>query len=83
MEKYGSAKETTDDNKIRRRRIAFWMTKASDKHSEYAIAIAVPRQQWLSKRGLDVTFIGTLRVLFFHANVSPNGAHRIDTGILR
>jgi hypothetical protein len=47
MEKYGRAREVTDDNIKRRMRAACWITKATDTHSEYAILIAFPRQQWL------------------------------------
>jgi hypothetical protein len=31
-------------------RIACYVTKATDTHSEYVIIIALPRQQWLSER---------------------------------
>ena len=40
-------RQATDDNKIRRMRIACWITKVTDKHSECVILIALPRQQWL------------------------------------
>ena len=50
MEKYGRARQATDDNIIRRMRFARWITKATDTHSEYAILIAFPRQQWLRER---------------------------------
>jgi hypothetical protein len=39
MEKYGTARQTTDDNIIRRMRFACWITKATDTHSEYVILI--------------------------------------------
>jgi hypothetical protein len=42
--------ERPEDNKIRRMRFAFRMTKATDTHSEYLILIAFPRQQWLRER---------------------------------
>jgi hypothetical protein len=32
---------------IGRMRIAYWITKATDKHSEYVAFIALPLQQWL------------------------------------
>ena len=31
-------------------RIACWVTKASDTHSEYVILTAFPQQQWLQER---------------------------------
>jgi len=47
VEIYGEYREVTDNSIIQRRRIAFWITKATDTHSEYVILIAYPRQQWL------------------------------------
>jgi hypothetical protein len=49
-EKYGTAREATRDNIIRRMRFACWITKATDTHAEYVILIAFPRQQWLRER---------------------------------
>jgi hypothetical protein len=46
VEKYGRARQATDDI-IWRMRFACWITKATDTHSEYVILIAIPRQQWL------------------------------------
>ena len=47
MEKYGTARQTTDDNVIRRMRFECWITKATDTHSEYLILFAVTLQEWL------------------------------------
>jgi len=41
--------EPTDDSIIRGMRFAFWITKATDTHSEYLTLIAFQRQQ-LSER---------------------------------
>jgi hypothetical protein len=49
-EKYGTARQATDDNIIRRMRFACWITKATDTHSENVILIAFLRQQWLRER---------------------------------
>jgi hypothetical protein len=49
LEKYGTARQDTDDNIIRRMRFACWITKATDTHSKCAIVIAFPWQQWLRK----------------------------------
>jgi hypothetical protein len=46
VEKYGKARQATD-NKIWRIRIACWITKATDTHSEYVILIAFPRRHRL------------------------------------
>jgi hypothetical protein len=48
--KYGTARQATDGNIIRRMRIACWITKATDIHSEYIIYTAFARQQWLHER---------------------------------
>ena len=50
MENYGTARQATDDNKIRRIRIACWITEVTDIHSDYLILIAGLRQQWLRER---------------------------------
>jgi len=47
MEKYGRVKQATDNNLIRRLRFTYWITEATDTHSEYVILVALPRQQWL------------------------------------
>jgi hypothetical protein len=49
-EKYSRYGQLTDDNKIRRMRIACWIPVAIDTHSEYVILIAFPLQQWLHER---------------------------------
>jgi hypothetical protein len=48
--KYGTARQDTDDNIIRRMRFACRITKATDTHSEYVILIAIAWQQWLRER---------------------------------
>jgi hypothetical protein len=40
VEKYGTARQATDDNTIRRMRFACWVTKATGTHSEYVVLIA-------------------------------------------
>jgi hypothetical protein len=50
VEKYGTARQATDDNIIRRMRFAYWITKATDTHSDYVIFIAFPQQQRLRER---------------------------------
>jgi hypothetical protein len=50
VEKYGGVGQATDDNITRRMRIACWITKATETHSEYVILIAFPLQQWLQER---------------------------------
>ena len=48
MEKYGKATQATDDNVTWRMNITCWIPTATDTHSEYAILIAFPLQQWLA-----------------------------------
>jgi hypothetical protein len=50
LEKFGTARQATDDNIIRRMRLACRITKATDTHSVYVILIAFPQQQWLRER---------------------------------
>ena len=50
MEKGGTARQTTDDNIIRRMRSACWITNATDIHSEYVTFIPFPLQQLLRER---------------------------------
>ena len=38
-------------------RIACWVTKATDKHSEYITRIAFPRQQWLRERAAMFKYV--------------------------
>jgi len=40
VEKYGRCGMATDDNKIRRMRFAWWLTKSTSTHSKYVILIA-------------------------------------------
>jgi hypothetical protein len=44
MEKYGRTGKVTDDNITRRMRIAFWISKATNTHSEFEILSTVPLQ---------------------------------------
>ena len=50
LEKFGRARQATDDNTIRRMRFVCWIPKATDTNSEHVILIAFPRQQWFRER---------------------------------
>jgi len=50
VEKYCRAGQATDDNIIRRMRIACRIPKATTTHSAYVILVAFPQQQWLHER---------------------------------
>ena len=45
VEKFDRTGEATDDL-IRRMRLACWIIKDTDTHSEYVVLIAFPQQQW-------------------------------------
>ena len=47
--KWGTARQATDHS-IRRTCFRCWITKATDRHSEYVIFIAFPWQWWLHER---------------------------------
>jgi hypothetical protein len=50
VEKHGTDWQPTDNFIIRRMHLAYWLTKATDLHSEYVICIVFPPQQWLRER---------------------------------
>jgi hypothetical protein len=52
VEKYGRARQATDDDVIWRVRFFFacCVTKAADTDSEFVILLAFPRQKWLRER---------------------------------
>jgi len=45
VEKYGRARNATDDNTVQCISIVFWITKATYIHSEYVILIVLPWEQ--------------------------------------
>ena len=47
VEKYGKARQATNDDKIWPMHFASWKTKARDTHSEYVIVIAFPRHKYI------------------------------------
>jgi hypothetical protein len=44
MEKYGTGRQVTDDNIKWCIRSAYWISTATDTHSEYVIHVAFPQQ---------------------------------------
>jgi hypothetical protein len=56
VEKYGRARQATDDNIIQRMRFACWITKATDTLPEYVTLIALPRQQRSRERATILNF---------------------------
>ena len=64
-----TARQATDDNIIWRMRIACCVTKATVTNSEYVILFAFPRQQFVMRKRLDITFIRTSFVLFLMSHL--------------
>jgi hypothetical protein len=56
VNRYGTARQVTDDSTIPRMRIACWITKATDMHSEYVIFITFSRQKWLYERASTLRY---------------------------
>jgi hypothetical protein len=50
------ARHAMCESALRRTRIAYWVTAATNTHSECVIPFAIPRQQWLPERTLYVCF---------------------------
>jgi hypothetical protein len=49
MEKYGTARQATDDSLIRHMTITSSINKDTDIHSEYAVLPTFPPKRWLSE----------------------------------
>jgi len=64
LKKHGSARQATDNNTIWCMRLACWILKATNTHSQYVILIAFPWQQRLRKSVsiLRHTYIACLSV---------------------
>jgi len=50
VEKYGRAGQAADNILIRHIHFACWIAKVTDTHSECAVLLAFPLQQWLQER---------------------------------
>jgi hypothetical protein len=73
---YGTTRQATYNNILRRMRSVIHLTKATDTYQEYVILIAFPQRQWLRERAsllryttfpvllLLATFILTLRPFY-------------------
>jgi len=46
-------------------RFASWITKTTDKNSEYVILTAFPRQQWLHEHVCVTSYVTCLSCVFF------------------
>ena len=72
MEKYGTTRQATDGNIIRRMRVACWIPKARDTHTHIICNAFFSAATMVTRTRLNVTFIRTLLVLF---NLKPGGTY--------
>ena len=63
-DKYGRARQGTAVDIIWLTRIAFWIPKATDTHSEYVIFIVGLLQQWLHERSSVLRYAYLVSLLF-------------------
>jgi hypothetical protein len=63
MDKYGTAGQATDDNTIRRMRIACRVPKTTNTHSEY-VTRYFSTATVVARKRLNIIFIRTLPALF-------------------
>jgi len=56
VEKDCAPGQATENNIIPRMRITYWISKATNTHSEYVIFIACPLQQWLHERAWSYVY---------------------------
>jgi len=75
--KESTVEQATDDNITRRMRIACWITKAKDIHSEYVMLIAFRLQQWLHERStmLRSTYCTCLPYFSWFRNCAQSIVH--------
>jgi hypothetical protein len=74
VEKYGRARQTTDNSITWRMRFALLTPEPKGTHSEYVILIAFPRQQWLRERAsmLRYTYVACVVILIRHISIRPS-----------
>jgi len=70
VQKYRTASLPTDDNIIWRMRNAYWIPKATNTHSEYAILIVFPPQQCLHERASMLRCMYNARIVHYKQSVS-------------
>jgi hypothetical protein len=69
VKKYGTARQATDDNIIRRMRFVCWITKATDTHSECVTIITFSRQQWLRERASVLRYTYTASLVAYKSHL--------------
>jgi hypothetical protein len=70
VEKHGTARQATDDNIIRRMRIACCITKATDTLRIFKTYLFSTKKKWLRERVLILRYIYITRIFLpeFHRN---------------
>jgi hypothetical protein len=81
VDKYGTARQATEENIIWRMRFACWITKACSSHSQYVIITTFPRQHWLPERAsmLRYTHTACLVLIFQLFHISNNAPLCLST----
>jgi len=74
VEKYSRAGQPTDDNMGIR--IARWIPKATDKHSEYVILIAFILQQWFHENASMLRCTYVVCSITFSSSCIPSARHK-------
>jgi hypothetical protein len=78
VKKYGTAKQTTDDNIMQHIYFECWITKATDTHSEYVILNGFSTAKMVTRTCLSVTlYVFCLCCLFTHP-VKQNQANTLQ-----
>ena len=72
MQKYGRARQATDDNIMQRTGFACWITKATDTQAEYVIVLALPWQKWLRERAPVLRFYYIACPSYVYINIYSN-----------
>ena len=80
VEKYGRARQVTDDNIMWHMCFVCWITEATNTHLKYVILIAFPWQQWLRECASSVMFIHTLPILLPLVRIMKCGADKCTLG---
>ena len=83
MEKYGTARQTTNGNITRRMRFACWITWATGTYLENVILIAFPRQQWLRERATVLRYMHIACLVFSYASFCSPEVHQFSKRMFR
>jgi len=57
VDEYGRVRQAIDDSMMWHMRFVWWMTKATETHSEYGILIAFPLQHWFHEHTSVIHYV--------------------------